>query len=77
MNETFHYLLFNNLSKNWEKYVCPSEKSEFYTHWQFCAYFRIFGIRRGPEYLYQLFDVLPKQTTCEISTLGIQVYIEQ
>ena len=26
----------------------------------FCAYHRIFRIRKGCEYLYQLFDVLPK-----------------
>ena len=34
---------------------------------------RIFGIRKGPEYLYQLFDVLLKQTTCEMKGL-LQVY---
>ena len=27
---------------------------------EFCAYRRMFGIRKGCEYLYQLFDVLPK-----------------
>ena len=28
-----------------------------------------FGIKKGSEYLYQLFDVLPKLTTCEMKTL--------
>ena len=37
-----------------------------------------FWSRKGPEYLYQLFDVLPKQTTCEMKALHvIQVYIQQ
>ena len=26
--------------------------------WEFCEYCRIFGIRKGPEYLYQFYDVL-------------------
>ena len=47
-------------------------KIEFGTHWEFCAQRRIFDIRKGAEYLYQLFDVLPKQTICEIKAL--QVY---
>ena len=47
-------------------------KIEFWTHRECCAYRRIFGIRRGPEYLYQLMDVLPKQTICEMRAL--QVY---
>ena len=28
-------------------------------------YCRIFGIRKGPEYLYQQFDVLPKISSCD------------
>ena len=45
-----------------------------WTHWKFCAYHRIFGIRKGPEYLYRLFDVL----TCEMIALQVQVvYIPQ
>ena len=31
-----------------------------------------FWPRKGPEYLYQLFDVLPQQTICEMKVL--QVY---
>ena len=27
--------------------------------------------------LYQLLDVLPKQTTCDMKTLQVQVYIQQ
>ena len=54
--------------------ICfPLGKIEFWTHWEFCAYHRIFEIRKGREYLYQLFDVLPKQTTCEVK--AIQVYM--
>ena len=34
-----------------------------------------FGFRKGPEFLYWLFDVLPKQTTCEMKAL--QVYSQQ
>ena len=39
----------------------------------------MFGIRKGHDYLYQLFDVLPKQTTFEMKThqVAIQVYIQQ
>ena len=44
---------------------------------KFCIYHKIGGLRKGPEYLYQLFDVLPKQTTCEMKTLQVQVYIQQ
>ena len=29
--------------------------------------FGIFVIRKGPEYLYRLFNILPEQTTCEIN----------
>ena len=54
-------------------------KIEFWTHWEFCAYHRIFGIRKGHDYLYQLFNVLPKQTTFEMKArqVAIQVYIQQ
>ena len=44
-------------------------KIEFGTRWEFCPYRRIFGIKKGPEYLYQLLDVLPNQTTCEMKPL--------
>ena len=47
------------------------------THWKLCTYHRIFGFKKGPQYLYQLFHVLPKQTTCEIKALQLQVYIQQ
>ena len=45
---------------------------EFETNWELCTYHRIFGLRKGPEHLYRLFDVLPKQTTFQV-----QVYIQQ
>ena len=40
-------------------------------------YCKIFGIRKCPEYLYRLFDVLPKQATYEMKALQVQVYIKQ
>ena len=46
-------------------------KMEFWIHWEFCAYRRIFGIKKVPEYLYQLFNVLPNQTTCEMKVLQL------
>ena len=54
-------------------------KTEFLTHTEFCAYHRIFGIRKGDDYLYQLFNVLPKQTTFEMNArqVAIQIYIQQ
>ena len=55
----------------------PLGKIEFWTLWEFCVYHIIFGIWKGCEYLYQLFDVLPKQTTCEMKALQVQVYIQQ
>ena len=41
------------------------------------AYHRIFGHRKGYENLCRVFDVLPKQTTCELKALQVQVYIQQ
>ena len=35
-----------------------------------------FGSQEGPDYLYQLFDVLSKQT-CEMKALQVQVCIQQ
>ena len=51
-------------------------KKEFWTHCEFFTYYRVFGLKRGPEYLYWLFDVSPKQATCEMKTLQVQVYIQ-
>ena len=38
---------------------------------------KFFGIRKGHDYLKQLFDVLPKQAACENKAIqvAIQVYI--
>ena len=54
-------------------------KTGFLTHREFCAYHRIFGIRKGHDYLYQLFNVLPRQTTFEMKArqVAIQIYIQQ
>ena len=34
---------------------------------------RMFGIRKSPGYLYRLLDVLPKQTTYEITAFQVKV----
>ena len=44
------------------------EKMKFLTHWEFCTYCRIFGLREDPEYFYRLADVLHKQTTREMKS---------
>ena len=73
MNEIFH---IPQLGK-----ICfLLGKTEFLTHREFCAYHRIFGInRKGRDYLYQLFDDFPKQTTFEMKArqVATQVYIQQ
>ena len=54
--------------------ICfPLRKLELSTHWEFCAYHRSFGIRKGHKDLYQLFDVLPKQT-CEMKALQVNKF---
>ena len=35
------------------------------------------GINKGLEYLYRLFGVLPKQATCEMKVIQVQIYIQQ
>ena len=55
----------------------PTGKNGILSHSKFCAYCRIVDLRKGPEYLYWLFDVLPKQTTCEMKTLQVLAYIQQ
>ena len=53
--------------------ICfPLGKTESWAHLKFCAYRRIFDITNNSEYLYQLFNVLPKQTISEMKAL--QVY---
>ena len=59
---------FKNLSMNCKKCVFHCEKW-IWTHYEFCAYGRSVGFREDPEQKYQLFDVLPKPTTCEMKTL--------
>ena len=47
------------------KKICfPLEKNEFWAHCEF----RIFGLKKDTEYLYPLFDIFSKQTTCELKT---------
>ena len=62
--------VFNELAKT----CFPLGKIEFWALCEFCAYCRIVGLRKGPEYLYCLFHILPKQS-CEMKMLQVQVYI--
>ena len=71
-----------NLSKNYEKYLLHWEKLSFElieNTAELLCILQNFWPRKGPEYLYQLFDVLPKQETCEMKApqVYIQVYIQQ
>ena len=50
---------------------------ECWNHCEIYAYHKIFGFKKNTEYLYLLFDVLLKQTTCEMKTLQVEVYIQQ
>ena len=75
-SEIFHYFKIKNLWKIWEEYVCHWEKWNFQLIGN-SAYHRIFGHRKGYENLCRVFDVLPKQTTCELKALQVQVYIQQ
>ena len=52
-------------------------KVGFCAHYKFCVYHNFFGLRKVHEYLTPIFDVLPKQKTCEIKTFQVQVYITQ
>ena len=51
--------------KEMGKTCFPLGKTEFLIHWEFCVYHKIFG----QGYLCELFDVFPKQTTCEMKAL--------
>ena len=42
-----------------------------------CTHCGILGLRKSHEYLYQLFGVLTKQTTCKMKALPVEVYIQQ
>ena len=60
--------LYPNLNFTVENKMGNLHKIEFRTHWEFCSSNKIFGLRKSPEYLYRLSDVLPKRTTCEMET---------
>ena len=59
VSEIFYYFKFKNLSKIWEKYVF-SGKNEILNSLRILLILQIFVLRKGPEYLYQRFDVLSK-----------------
>ena len=77
MNEIFHFL------KSWKSINelgnihFPLGKIEFWTHYELPAYGRTFCHSKGPEWKYRLFIVLSKQTTSQMKTLQVQVYIQQ
>ena len=73
MNEIFHIPPIEEFIKELGKVCFPLGKTEFLTHREFCAYHRMFGIRKGHDYLYQLFDVLPKQTTFEMKARQVAI----
>ena len=64
------------MSMNWEKYVSYWEKW-LWTHYEFRACGWTFGLMKGPEWKHRLFDALPKQTTRQMKTLQVQVYIQK
>ena len=77
MNKIFlHNLKFLEFINELGKICFLLEKMKFRTNHKFGAYGRRFGLRKGPEQEYQLFDVLPKQAACQIKTLQLQVYIQ-
>ena len=62
MNKIFlHNLKFLEFINELGKICFLLEKMKFRTNYKFGAYGRCFGLRKGPEQEYQLFDVLPKQ----------------
>ena len=66
--------IYKHLTMNLGK-CSPLWKREFWTHCQFCACCRIFGLRKDPGYLYHLLlIILPKQTTCEVETLASSLH---
>ena len=68
---------FKNLSLNGEKICFTLGKIKFWPHYEFSTHHRNFNLRKGPEYLYRIFDVLPKQTACEMKTLQVLFYIQR
>ena len=76
MNEMFHYILFKNLSKGWEKYVFRWKKLNF-EHIGNSAHTTEVSVLGKTQNIYIIFDVLPKQT-CELKALqASKVYIQQ
>ena len=64
-----HYFKLLQFVNELKKICFPSGKTEFWAHGEF----RTFGLKKGPEYLYRLFDVSPKQTTCEIKISQVDI----
>ena len=53
------------------------EKLEFWAHCEFCTWLRTVSLRKGPEYLYWLLDILVNQATCAMKSFQAQLYIQQ
>ena len=65
------------LPMNWEKYIFHWEKWNFELIANSAHMAEPFVLGNSLKNLYQLLDVLPKQTTCDMKTLQVQVYIQQ
>ena len=55
MNEIFNYLIFKKELKNWEKFVFHKEKTEFRTHWEFCAKSNLLNLSCWNEFWFSQF----------------------
>ena len=85
LNQILHYLLkFKNLSTNWEKYVFYWKKWNFKSIGNTAYITKPLALAKALNkyvdywiYIYWLFDVLPKQTTCEMKAFQVQLYIQQ
>ena len=67
----FDYL--NELRKSF----FPLGKIKFWIRCKSWAYSSLLVLKTGSGHIYWPFDVLPKQATCEMKTLPVQVYIQK
>ena len=65
MNEIFHFLIFQEFTYDLGETCFPLGKIEFWTHLKFCAYHRIFHLRKDPA---NTLTLLLRNVNTEIST---------
>ena len=65
MNEIFHFLIFQEFMYELGETCFPLGKIEFWTHLKFCAYHRIFHLRKDPA---NTLTLLLRNVNTEIST---------